>query len=171
MKTKAFFFDRDGTLIIDKHYQSNPNEIEYLDHYFELIELLQKKEYKLFIITNQSGVARGYFPVSKIIECHEKMNSDLLAKNLKGFEQLAFCPHAPEDNCPCRKPKNILIEEIIKKWNIDVENSYMMGDKESDVLAGKNSNLKSCFIGQEKLESADYNFKNLKELISYINSF
>ncbi len=143
---KAYFFDRDGTLIIDKHYLSDPKQVEFLPAAFEVLKTLQERGAKIFIVTNQSGVGRGYFPVSSVLKVHDEMNRQMQEQGLKPFDDLAFCPHTPDDDCPCRKPKTAMLENLISKWNLSPKDCVMIGDKESDYQTGLNMNFKSFLL-------------------------
>jgi histidinol-phosphate phosphatase family protein len=91
---KALFFDRDGTLIHDAGYLSNPDEVKYFDDTFEALERMKKLGFGFFIVTNQSGVGRGYFKEDCILKVHEKMQKDFQSNGLNLFD-IAYCPHSP----------------------------------------------------------------------------
>jgi histidinol-phosphate phosphatase family protein len=151
---KALFLDRDGTIIIDKNYLFDPAEVEFLPGAFDFLQKAQQNDYLCFIVTNQSGVGRGLFPVSAILKVHQKMNKMMLQNGLKEFTGLSFCPHSPEDLCPCRKPKNAMLVELISKWKISIESSIMIGDKKSDVDCGQSLGVKSYLLEKNtKLKS------------------
>ena len=146
---KAIFLDRDGTLIIDKHYLSSPEQVEYLPGTKEALEIFKDKGFELFLVTNQSGVGRGFFTHEDVHKVHEKIQKDLTLWGTP-FKDIIYCPHTPEDNCNCRKPKPGMLNTLIEKWGIDRKESYMIGDKESDVLAGENAKIKGILITSEK---------------------
>ena len=104
MQNKALFFDRDDTLIVDKNYMYKVADLEYFPDTIPTLKKLQELGFLLFIITNQSGVGRGYFSVEQMHEFNNHMISDLASQGIE-IKELVFCPHAPEDNCECRKPK------------------------------------------------------------------
>jgi len=176
----AIFFDRDGSLIVDKPYQYKASEIEYLPGYFELMEFLTTQSHFLkFIVTNQSGVARGFFKDSSIREIHKRMNLDLKSRSFLPFDDLAFCPHIEEDQCSCRKPKAGMIEELCSKWNVDRQRSLMIGDRLSDMGAGHNAKLGHLvLLNDRNLEKKDADIlkinltsiSNLFELVDYLSS-
>lgn len=140
MKNKAVFFDRDGTLIIDKHYLSNPDDVVYFDDTFHVLKTLQERGYLLFIVTNQSGIGRGFFSESEMHQVHQKMLYDFQKEGIE-IKDIVFCPHSPEDNCDCRKPHPRLINELCEKYQVDPTKSFMIGDKDIDAECGINANM------------------------------
>lgn len=160
MKNRAVFLDRDGTVNVDKDYMYKPEDFEFEKGVVETLKYLYSKNYRLIIITNQSGIARGFYTAEDVDRLHEHIN--ILAKmNGFEFEGFYFCPHMPEDGCDCRKPRTDLIEKAAQIHNIDLEHSYMVGDKESDIIAGKNAGLTTILVGsgygkQTKADFKDY---------------
>lgn len=139
--TKAVFLDRDGVINVEKNYLYQIEAFEFIEGVFKSLNYLQKLGYKLFIITNQSGIGRGYYT---------KEDFDILtAWMLKEFEkkdiiisQVQCCPHGPKDNCHCRKPNTGMIDAILKNHVIDLENSWLIGDKDSDIQCAKKAGIK-----------------------------
>lgn len=144
-KVKAAFFDRDGTLIEDVNYLKDLKDIEFITKSLDLCIYLQNNGYKLFVITNQSGITRGYFDHDFVIKTHEYINNILNNKNIF-FEKFYYCPHVDIDNCDCRKPKTGLLLKASEEFNIDLSKSLMFGDKEKDILAGNLAGCKSFYI-------------------------
>ncbi len=134
---KAVFFDRDGTLIRDTHYISSPAEIAFYRSSFAAIRLLKKAGYKLIIITNQSGIARGYFSREQLARIHGKMNR-ILKEHHAAVDGLYFCPHLPARKCSCRKPAIGMIKKARKDFNLDLKNSFFIGDKRTDIHCAHN---------------------------------
>ncbi len=132
---KAIFFDRDGTLIIDKHYMHKASELEYFSDTFESLRDIQEKGYKMFMVTNQSGIGRGMFKVEDMHAVHKQMLIDFEKENIQ-ITDIVFCPHAPNDGCDCRKPSPKLILELIQKYHVDPSKSFMIGDKIIDAQSG-----------------------------------
>lgn len=145
MKTKAIFFDRDDTLIHDKHYMHKLEDLNFLDETFDVLKTAQKLGYKIFIVTNQSGIGRGYFQEEDMHRFHDHMLSKLKEEGIE-IEEIAYCPHAPEANCECRKPGPKLIIDLCEKFDIDKNLSFMVGDRDSDINAGISAGVKTIKI-------------------------
>lgn len=159
---KAIFLDRDDTVIVDVPYLSNPAEIKYFPWTKEALKIMTSKGFTLFLVTNQSGIGRGYFKEEDMNRVNEKIQNDLVEWKIDQFKEIVFCPHAPSDNCNCRKPSPKLIEDLIKKYQINRTDCYMVGDKISDAQAGKNAGIISILISDEKNDSFP-TFKNILE--------
>ena len=174
---KAIFLDRDGTINIEKDYIYKPEDLVFEDGAIEALKTFKNLGYILIVITNQSGIARGYFTEDDLHRFNKNMN-DLLKKDGVEIEEFFYCPHHPIKgigeylvDCDCRKPNNKLIEEAIKKYDIDREKSFMIGDKKSDIGAGLKSNLRTVLVktgyGMKDMEKIDKNetlvCENLKD--------
>ncbi|MCK4265094.1 HAD family hydrolase [Candidatus Babeliales bacterium] len=150
---KAIFLDRDGTLIEDVKYLSSLNQIKIIPKMIEFCKRWQSMGYELFVITNQSGVARGYFDEEFVQETHKVLNKMLLEKNIN-VKAFYYCPHHPEfgtlghykKECECRKPNPGMLLSAAKEFNIDLKTSLMIGDSAHDVLAGKRAGCKSFLV-------------------------
>lgn len=142
---KAVFIDKDGTLIKDIPYNVNPNLIAFEEDAFESLQKLQEFGYKLIVISNQPGVALGYFKEEALKQVEEKIKESLADNNvyLDGFY---YCPHSENDHCECRKPKPGLILLAAKNHRIELSRSWMIGDILNDVEAGNRSGCKSILI-------------------------
>ncbi len=139
---KAIFLDRDGVINLEKEYLYKIEEFEFMDGVFSSLRYLQNLGYKLFIITNQSGIARKYYSLADF----NKLTLWMLEKfkeNSITISQVELCPHMEEDNCLCRKPKIGMIDKILKNHKIDLENSWLIGDKSSDIKCAKNAKIKN----------------------------
>lgn len=136
--------------------------MEYYPETFKALQLMQNLGYELFIVTNQSGVGRGYFALENVYVIHKQLQNDLRANKLEPFKDFAICPHAPEDKCDCRKPSGKMIRELIEKYHITAEGSYMVGDKLIDAECGKDSGVQGILV--RATASKDFPcFKNLLE--------
>lgn len=142
---KAIFIDKDGTLIKDVPFNVNPELIEFEEYAFESLYRLQKKGYLIIIVSNQPGVAYGYFTEEKLEGVREKIKNELESKkvSLNGFY---YCPHSEKDNCVCRKPKPGLILKAAKDFKVDLKKSWMVGDILNDVEAGTHSDCRTILI-------------------------
>lgn len=141
----AILFDRDGTLIKDKHYLSDPNGVELLPGVGEALGRLSEQGVRLFLVSNQSGVGRGMFSIEAVHACNAKL-SELLAPYGAAFEDIIFCPHSPEEQCACRKPATGMWEELRKRRRLAPERCHMVGDKEEDMLFGAIAELSSRIL-------------------------
>ena len=142
---KAIFIDKDGTLIKDVPYNINPALIDFEEYAFESLYLLQQKGYYVIIVSNQPGIALGYFKEDELKGVEEKIKNSLLQNkvNLNGFY---YCPHAPADNCNCRKPRPGMLFKAAKDLEIDLSKSWMIGDILNDVEAGRMSDCRTILI-------------------------
>ncbi|WP_375723114.1 D-glycero-beta-D-manno-heptose 1,7-bisphosphate 7-phosphatase [Arcobacter sp. KX21116] len=139
---KAIFLDRDGVINIEKNYLYKVEDFEFITGVFDTLKYLQDNDYKLFIITNQSGIGRGYYTQEDFNNLTSWMLEEF-AKNGITISQVELCPHAPTQECNCRKPKTGMIDNILKNHKIDLGNSWLIGDKKSDILCAKNAGIKS----------------------------
>ena len=173
---KAIFLDRDGTINVEKDYIYKSEDLVFEEGTIEALETFKNLGYILIVISNQSGIARGYFTEEDLNIFNNNMN-EILKKNRVEITEFYCCPHHPDGTgeykkvCECRKPNNKMIEDAIKKYNIDREKSYMIGDKTSDIGAGLKSNLKTVLVktgyGLKDMEKIDKNktliCENLKD--------
>lgn len=138
MKQKRFILlDRDGTIIVHKPYLSNPDQVELIPRVTETLKEFAGMGLGLVIITNQSGIGRGYFSLEILEKIHQRL-IDLLAKEGVFPDDIYFCPHTPEDDCLCRKPKVELIKQAAKEHHFDPKLCFVIGDNKSDIELGKN---------------------------------
>lgn len=151
VKKKSIFFDRDGVLNHDYGYVHTYSKFRWKKNVLKTLKYLNKKNYYLFIITNQAGIGRGYYSENQFYELHEKLKIFLCKKNIY-IDEVVFCPHHPtkgvgiyKKNCRCRKPNNLLVQNITRKWPISIKNSLMIGDKQSDKKCAEKSKLKFYF--------------------------
>ena len=144
MRNKAVFLDRDGTIAKDVHYCSRPEDFELLPTVPQAIRLLNAS-FKVIVITNQSGIARGYFTEETLAQIHKKME-DELAKHGACVDAIYYCPHHPDEGCECRKPKTALFHRAAQELNIDLAQSYVVGDSDIDVKAGKALGCKTVLV-------------------------
>ncbi len=159
MKPKAIFLDRDGTINVEKHYIHKIEDFEFLPNAIQGLKLLQRSGYLLIIITNQSGIARGYFSESAFLKLNHWMISALKAQGVS-ISKVYYCPHlceAPIEqyrlNCNCRKPALGMYEKAIKDFNIDLSRSFVIGDRIRDCAICKNTECRGYLISQtEKSE-------------------
>jgi len=164
---KALFLDRDGIINIDHGYVSKIENFEFTKGIFELLQLFIKKDYLLFIVTNQSGIGRGYYSINDFEVLNQWMIKKLKSKNIE-IQNVHYCPHAPEENCSCRKPQTGMVNEILKTHNINLSSSWLIGDKQSDIDLSHNADIKHCIaITHTNILNADYQFTTISECLSF----
>ena len=147
-KNKALFLDRDGTLNIEKKYVFKIEDFEFTEGIIALIKTYQEKEFLIFIVSNQSGIARGFYTENDYKILTKWMIRELEINGIK-ITKVYHCPHYPEitGECNCRKPKPGMILQAIHEFNINPSESVLIGDKKSDILAGENAGIgKNLFI-------------------------
>ena len=149
MVNKAVFIDRDGTINVNVEYLNTPDNFQIYPGVAEGIKLLQDNGYKIIVITNQSGIARGYFSEETLDMIHEKMKNELSNKGAS-IDAIYFCPHHPEDGCNCRKPNIGLFKKAIKDFDVDPMHSFIIGDRMLDVEAGFKIGLKTVLVPEDK---------------------
>jgi histidinol-phosphate phosphatase family protein len=150
-KTKAVFIDRDGTIARDVPYCSRPEDFELFPRTAEAIRLLNEHGFKTIVITNQSGIARGYFDEEMLERIHQKMK-DELAKQGAFVDAIYYCPHQSAEQCECRKPKPAMALRAANDHHIDLEDSFVVGDLQMDVDLGKAVGCKTILLRQEQTE-------------------
>ncbi len=162
---KAVFLDRDGVINIEKNYLYKIEDFVFFDGVFESLLYLQDLGYKLFIITNQSGIGRGYYTQNDFDKLTIWMLKQFENHDIK-ISQVELCPHMPDENCECRKPKTLMIENILKNHKIDLQKSWLIGDKKSDILCAKNAKI----LNTIQVQSGHKFDKNLSEANFVISS-
>ncbi|EMY45907.1 D-glycero-beta-D-manno-heptose 1,7-bisphosphate 7-phosphatase [Glaesserella parasuis] len=182
MANKAIFLDRDGTINIDHGYVHNIDDFRFIKGVGHALKQLQDKGYMLVIVTNQSGIARGYFSEAQFHQLTEWMDWSLDEDYGVVLDGIYYCPHHPEGianykkACDCRKPKAGLLLQAISDLDIDPSKSIMVGDKLEDILAAKNAGVKVKIlvrtgkpITPEGELNADYVIDSVADLPKFID--
>ena len=141
----AVFLDRDGTINEQMGYINHISRFKLLPKVADAIRMLNENNYLVVVVTNQSGPARGYFPIELVHEVNSYMQ-ELLRKEGANIDAVYFCPHLPEDGCNCRKPKTGMIDMACRDLNIDLSHSYMIGDMCDDIELAKNAGIKGIMV-------------------------
>jgi D-glycero-D-manno-heptose 1,7-bisphosphate phosphatase len=141
----AILLDRDGTIIVDKNYLNTPDEVEFLPQAIDGLKAFVKKGFLLVVVSNQSGVARGIVQEDNIHKIHKKMDKLLEPHGVK-ISAYYYCGAASDSNDPNRKPNPGMLHQAIKDLNLDPNNTWMIGDRTSDIEAGQNAHLKTIYI-------------------------
>jgi D-glycero-D-manno-heptose 1,7-bisphosphate phosphatase len=134
-ENRAVFIDRDGVINHDFGYVFKWEDFKFIDGAIDAMKILIKNNFMLFIITNQSGIGRGYYSICDLILLNKKLCEYLEFNGVK-IEEIYYCPHLPEEKCACRKPSPSLILQAEREHSINLQRSFMIGDKLSDVEAG-----------------------------------
>ena len=177
-KRPCIFLDRDG--VINEDMKTNPTceSFKLLPQVIDAIRLINQSEYLAIIVTNQPMIAKGFVSIEEVETTHKKLET-ILGKNNAYLNAIYYCPHHPERgfkgeikklkfDCNCRKPKIGMLEEARNDFNIDIENSWIIGDSEKDIQAGNNFGCKT--ISVQKNIKADYNAQNILDAVKYILS-
>ncbi len=175
MKRRAVFLDRDGTVCEDVNYLARAEDLNLFPFATEAVKLLNRNGFLVILITNQSGIARGFFGEDDLRLIHQKLEKELADADAK-LDAIYFCPHHSADNCDCRKPKIGMINEALNDFEIDLENSWMIGDKAIDIETGFNAGTRTALVltgyGQKELlnlrKKPDLTAKNLLEAVKFV---
>lgn len=176
LKRPAVFLDRDGVLTEERSYITSINNLHIFPYAAACVRQIHEKGYYAVVITNQSGVARGLLTEDAL----QEMNAYLMEQT--GVDGVFYCPHHPEgkigyyaQTCRCRKPETGLFEQACAAFAIDMQNSYMVGDRASDILAGQRAGLKTVLLesgygtkGLEREVSPDYVLEDLRDIMGIL---
>ena len=167
---RAVFLDRDGVIneVLTKRvkFVNNPKQLYFLPGVEEAIKSLNEYFDYVFVVTNQGGIGLGYMKEKQLHKIHDYMIVELEKKGAT-IHEVAYCPHKPKAGCECRKPNSKMILDLGEKYNIDLEKSYMVGDTDTDIIAGKKAGTKTVFLGKRD-PLADAVCPNLKEAAQWI---
>lgn len=180
-KQKAVFLDRDGTINRYVGFLNDINDFELLDGVPQAVRRLNESGYLVIVVTNQPVIARGELTLGELDEIHNKMET-LLGREGAYVDDIFYCPHHPDKGftgecpeykikCTCRKPEPGMLMEAAKKYNIDLPQSWMIGDSISDIEAGRNAGCRTIYIGKDELNSETECVamcKNLPESVEYV---
>lgn len=170
---KAVFLDRDGTLIVDPPdlRVDSVRELELLPDSLAALSELAKLDYGIFLISNQAGIGEGRFTFDEFKAIEAAFIAMIAPSGIKVLKTYV-CPHKPEDNCICRKPKPYMVLQAAKEFDIDLKNSYLIGDRLSDIMCGVNAGTKTILVltGNQPVTSteATYTANNLTDAVGYI---
>ena len=145
MPIKTIFLDRDGVINKEVNYLHKIDDFEFIDGIFDACLHFQSLSYKIIIITNQSGISRGYYTESDYQKVTQWMLNQFKYKNINILD-IFHCPHGPDSNCDCRKPKPGMFLKAKAKHNTDMEKSWMIGDKERDTIAANSAGIDNTIL-------------------------
>lgn len=171
MHRKAALFDRDGTLMADSGYISDPEEVVLMPGARACVHALKKRSYIVALVTNQSGIRRGFFSESDFWSVTKRLE-ELLGMP---FDAVEMCPHHPDDQCRCRKPSPYMLRKILDDHGCRAEGSFYAGDKRSDIEAGNRCGVRTfwCNFGSpeenERADDiADITVTSLEEILEHV---
>lgn len=175
MKRPAVFIDRDGTISEEVGYVNHPSRFRVFPYSAEAIRILNETGWLAIVITNQAGVARGYFAEDVIVKIHDQLTRDLENGSAR-LDAIYYCAHHPSVgeppyrlDCDCRKPRPGLIQQAARDFEIDLASSWMAGDRYSDVELARNAGLRSAFLlsgyGRGEWEYQSQNWKHQPDLV------
>ena len=170
MSRRWLLIDRDDTVLDDPGYLSDPAAIKFLPGAIEGLRLFHNRGWPIVVITNQSGIGRGYFGEGEVKAIHHRFTELLKAEGIE-IAGIYLCPHAPEEGCGCRKPEPALAEQAATELGLELKRSVMVGDKLSDLELGRR--IGASYVAQvvaksEALSQADGHFQSLEELAAQI---
>jgi D-glycero-D-manno-heptose 1,7-bisphosphate phosphatase len=170
---KALFLDRDGVMNVEKEYLHTIEAFEFIDGLFDTLRKAQELGYLLIVITNQSGIGRGYYSEADFKRLNTWMCEQLGNEGIS-IAQVYYCPHTPDAKCNCRKPLPGMLQQASQAFGIDFADSVLIGDKESDITAGKTAGVGRCILARsghkidESRTQADAVIDSVKELPPYL---
>jgi D-glycero-D-manno-heptose 1,7-bisphosphate phosphatase len=141
----AVFLDRDGTISEEMGYVNHASRFRMFPFAAAAIQSLQAAGWPVIVVTNQSGVGRGYFPESVVHEVHQQMTRELAAAGAR-VDAIFYCPHISGDACACRKPKTGMLESAAQEHGLDLQRSFVVGDRYGDVVLGRNAGARSVLV-------------------------
>ncbi|WP_198306195.1 D-glycero-beta-D-manno-heptose 1,7-bisphosphate 7-phosphatase [Arcobacter vandammei] len=171
MQKKIIYLDRDGVINEDFGYVSQISNFKFVDGVFEACKSFIDLGYEIIVVTNQSGIARGYYSLEDFKTLTNFMLDEFRKQGIN-ILKVYFCPHSPEVNCECRKPKDGMILQSLNDFSIDLKNSWLIGDKISDIECAKNGNIANkILIDEEKVSNSEFFVaKNLFDSLKYIKA-
>lgn len=169
---KAVFFDRDGTININQpEYIHRKEDFKFAPYVIPALRKLSKTDYKIIILTNQSGIGRGYYKRGDMEKLHAWLLKEFQKKEIR-IDKIYYCPHHPNAHCSCRKPKIGLLMKAVRDFGISLNKSWIIGDDGKDILMGREANIKTIKIGKKmpkKLKiQPNYYAESLREAVNII---
>ena len=172
VKHKAVFLDRDGVInrkLPEDRYVTNHEEFELLPGVRAALSIFSQLGYLLVIVTNQRGIARRLMDEKDLLDVHGHMKEKLSERGIK-LDGLYYCPHDRDEGCECRKPRPGMILNAARDLNVDMEQSFMVGDSDSDMAAARNAGVRAVRISEHKDSEAYLTFPSLLDFARYLET-
>lgn len=169
-KRKVFFVDRDGVINKEIGYLHDIDKFEFIDGVLEAFEYILSRNYDIIVVTNQSGIGRGFYSEDNFLELNKWMVNFLKSKGINILD-VFYCPHSPEDDCNCRKPKPGMFLDAKKEFNIEMDKSWSIGDKETDITAATYAGISNTILVKsghdinEENSKASYILESLYDVV------
>ncbi|MEE8424455.1 MAG: HAD family hydrolase [Elusimicrobiota bacterium] len=146
-KRRVVFLDRDGTIIHDRpgYYLRRPEKLKFYKVTFEALRLLKRAGYQLVLVTNQSGIGRGYLDTRTLAKIHRRLQANLRRRGTR-IDAIYFCPHHPKDGCRCRKPSPFMARRAVREMGLTLEDAVIVGDKKADIDLGRALGISSVLL-------------------------
>ncbi len=169
-EVRAVFLDRDGTINFNgPGYVHKIKDFKFIPGAVNALKKLSQTDYKIIIVTNQSGIGRGLFTTKDLKILHQWMLGRFKKEKIR-IDKIYHCPHIAEDKCFCRKPKIGMLEKAVHDFGVNLSKSWIVGDSEKEVQMGKEANLRTIFLGKKSSLKPHYRVKNLAEALKIIIS-
>ncbi len=169
---KIVVLDRDGTIVVDKRYLHDPDQLELLPNASNGMRLLCNRGYRLIVATNQSGVGRGFFTIDQMTAVNKRLQ-DMVEAAGASLEAIYSCPHHPAMECDCRKPKVGLMLRAARELYFDPASVFVVGDKESDIEFGIRSSARTILIAtpdSHRNTRAEFTARDLLEVATIVEN-
>lgn len=174
-KRRFVILDRDGTIIVERHYLSDPNQIVLTSGAIEGLTYLANLGFRFIIVTNQSGIARGFFNIATLATIHQRLREILGSSGIE-IDGIYYCPHHPNDGCNCRKPEPGLLNIASEEFDFDTKDCFVIGDNVSDIELGKRVQARTILVetgygktvSNRTLTNPDYTAANLRDAAQII---
>lgn len=146
-RRRVVFLDRDGTIIHDRpgYYLRRPEKLKFYKVASEALRLLKRAGYQLVVVTNQSGIGRGYLDTRTLAKIHRRLRADLRRRGTR-IDAIYFCPHHPQARCSCRKPSPVLARRAVRDMGLTLSGAVMVGDKKADIDMGRALGISSILL-------------------------
>ena len=173
---KAVFMDRDGVIIEQVAYLSKPEQAALIPGAVEALRIIHRHGDLAVVISNQSGVGRGYFTAADVDAVHDRIQ-ELLAQSGERVDEFRYCPHAPDEKCSCRKPSPEMILKAAERFGIDVHASLMLGDRMSDLECGRNAGcaksvlVRTGYGAEQEPKAREAGFSVADDMLAAVRDF